>query len=198
MSENDDRKLLAALSRFRSVSGRPGEPSETARSQGRLARALGASKPGALVLNVNAPELTFWLADGMDITSQLINLVHEADIHDALAGSFADDIRISVHSQHPIEFLSDVSAHRFDFITFGAIDTALVELAVNSLAPGGILGVFPCVSAHTGVDSEPLETALSREGNLLVTASDRGVVIAVRTAGNRHPARRKGRRKRPR
>ncbi len=198
MSENDDRKFLAALSRFRGVSGQPGEPGQAARSQGRLARALSASKPGGLMLNVNAPELSFWLADGMDITSQLINLVQEAEIHDALADSFADDIRISVHSQHAIEFLSDVSAHRFDFMTFGAIDVALAELAASSLAPGGILGVFPCLSAHTGADSAPLETLLHRDGNLLVTANVGGAVIAVRAAGNRRPARRGGRRKQPR
>jgi hypothetical protein len=198
VSESDDGEIPAALSRFRDVSGQPGELKEAACSQGRLARGLSASKPGGLMLNVNAPELGFWLADGMDITSQLINLVHEAEIHDALAGSFADDIRVSVHSQHPIEFLSDVSAHRFDFMAFGAIDTALAELAANSLAPGGILGVFPGLSPCTGTDSETLETVLRRDGNLLVAASDQGTVIAVRATGNRHPARRGGRRKPPR
>ena len=103
-----------------------------------------------------------------------------------------------MHSQHAIEFLSDVSAHRFDFMTFGAIDVVLAELATSSLAPGGILGVFPCLSAQTGADSEPLETVLHRDGNLLVTASVGGAVIAVRAAGNRPPARRGGRRRQPR
>ena len=189
MSPEQDRALFAAR-RFCRASDRKIADSDRLLRQGRIARVLAASKPGGMLLNVDAPELSFFLAEGMDITSQLVSVMTEAKTHAALKASLRDDIRVSVHSQHPVEFLSDIRDHRFDLMIFQALDPAEAELATASLAPGGLMALF---AADGGGGHEQM---LSECGMITTDSMDNGI-IAARSPQHLKPRRRGGRRKRP-
>ncbi len=195
MSSEDKDRAVAGLRRFYRARGAERLVDEALLARGRTARVLAASKQSGLLLNVEAPELTFFIADGMDITSQLVSVMSDSNVHAALKESLRDDIRISVHAQHPVEFLGDVRDHRFDLITIGELDPSAARLAAAGLAPGGLLAVFPRATAHGG-DAGGLEQMLEECGMMISTAADR-VLLAARTPDHHTTRRRGGRRKRP-
>ncbi len=192
--EDEDPALAGALSFF-FASGREPPASEALLARGRAARVLAASKPGGLLLNVEAPELSFFIADGMDIRSQLVSVSGDPDVHAALKRRLSDDIRITAHAQHPVEFLGDVRDHRFDLIVFGALDPPAARLAAAGLAPGGLLALFPDRAPDASSQDE-LGHTLANAG-LLVSAGIEGSLIAARAPEGLKPKRRGGRRKRP-
>lgn len=163
-------------------------------SHGRLAQVLAAAKPGGLILCADTPELSFWLLNGMDITSKLICLVSNESVCSALAESHEDDIRLTIHCQHAIEFLGDVRDHRFDLMVFPEVDPALAELLTGSLAPGGLLAVFPG-QGETAEAAACRETDLSRQGLFTSFAVD-GAVVAARIPDVSLRKRRGGRKRR--
>lgn len=191
--ENEDR-ACSQLRRFYRACKRRQTLASNLLAQGRAARVLAASKPGGLLLNVEAPELTFFIADGMDITSQLVSVVTDTGVHAALKESLRDDIRISVHLQRPVEFLGDIRDHRFDLISFGRLDPPAAGRAVASLAPGGLLAVFP--DAADGGDNDALERALDDCG-MVISPATGGALIAARAPEHLKAKRRGGRRNRP-
>ena len=159
-----------------------------------MARVLAASKPGGLLLNVEAPELSFFLADGMDITSQLVSVNSDPGVQAALRQQLGDDIRISVHAQHPVEFLSDVPDHRFDLVIFGELEPPVAGLAASSLAPGGLLAAFHQAPMGDGGGGE-LGRTLTDCGLRVAPGVNRWLV-AARTADKGEAKRRGGRGKR--
>ena len=191
--EDEDPALAGALSFF-FASGHEPPTSEALLARGRAARVLAASKPGGLLLNVEAPELSFFIAEGMDISSQLVSVTGDPDVHAALKRRLSDDIRITVHAQHPVEFLGDVRDHRFDLIVFGALDPPVARLAAAGLATGGLLALFPDPGLDASSEGE-LGHTLADTG-LLVSAGTGGSLIAARAPEGLKPKRRGGRRKR--
>lgn len=192
--EKEDRALVAARS-FYLACKQPQRVSGDLLARGRSARVLAASKSGGMLLNVEVPELSFFIADGMDITSQLVTVSNEPDVHSTLKAMLRDDIRISVHAQHPVEFLGDVRDHRFDLMIFGALDPPLARLAAASLAPGGLLALFPAVASSAVDKSESGQTLV--DCGLLISAGVDGTLIAARAPENLKGKRRGGRRRRP-
>ena len=192
--EDEDPALAGALSFF-FASGREPPASQPLLARGRSARVLAASKPGGLLLNVEAPELSFFIADGMDISSQLVSVTGDPDVHAALKRRLSDDIRITAHAQHPVEFLGDVRDHRFDLIVLGALDPPVARLAAAGLAPGGLLALFPDPGLDAFSEAEPGHTLT--EAGLLLSPGVGGSLIAARAPGGLKPTRRGGRRKRP-
>ncbi len=195
MSLDGDHRARSGVLRFYRGCSRQESLSDALLDQGRAARVLAASKPNGLLLNVEAPELTFFIADGMNITSQLVSVIANPEIHAALKKSLRDDIRISVHAQHPVEFLGDIRDHRFDLITFGELDPSAARLAAASLAPGGLLAVLPNGDVN-GPDIEELERTLS-DCDMLTTSMTQSVLVAARAPDHLTAKRRGGRRKRP-
>ena len=195
MSVADEDRALAGLRRFYRARGVERLVDEALLVRGRTARVLAASKQSGLLLNLGAPELTFFLADGMDITSQLVSVMSDSSVHAALKESLRDDIRITVHAQHPVEFLGDVRDHRFDLITIGEPDPSAVRLAAAGLAPGGLLAVFPDASVQ-GREAGKLERTLAECGMMISPAAD-GMLLAARTPEHHQKRRRGGRRTRP-
>ena len=192
--EDEDPALAGALSFFFAC-GREPPGSDELLDRGRSARVLAASKPGGLLLNVEAPELTFFIADGMDMSSQLVCITGDLDVHAALKKRLAEDIRISVHAQHPVEFLGDVRDHRFDLIVFGVLDPPAARLAAAGLARGGLLALFAAPGRDAFSDGG-LGHTLADTG-LLVSSGIGGSLIAVRAPEGLKPRRRGGRKKRP-
>ncbi len=195
MNRQDGDRAWSRMQSFFRTCKRPQHALNESFVWGRAARVLAASKPGGLLLNVEAPELSFFIADGMDITSQLVNVTNDPEIHAALKELLRDDIRISVHAQHPVEFLGDVRDHRFDLMIFGELDPSAAELAAASLAPGGLLAVSHHAGAG-GADGAELEQSL-RDCGLLVSPGVSRLLIAARSPENVKAKRRGGRRKRP-
>lgn len=187
MSSAKNEQIPAALLRFRgdAAAGSPDDPSV---AHGQLARTLAAAKPGGLFLCVEAPELSFWIADGMDITSKLISVISDELSCARLSRCWDSDIRLTAHAQHVIEFLGDVRAHRFEFMAFSEVDRGVVEMAAAALAPGGVIGVFPATTA--GVDPAAV---LREQADLLVSPGPSGAVLAARATADRRPKRRGGR-----
>lgn len=195
MSLDGDQRARSGVLKFYRDCGRQESLSNDLLAQGRAARVLAASKPGGLLLNMEAPELTFFIADGMNITSQLVSVISEPEANAALKKSLRDDIRISVHHQHPVEFLGDIHDHRFDLMTFGELDPSTAGLAAALLAPGGLLAVFPNGDAD-GQDIGALERTLS-DCDTLMTFRTHGALVAARAPDHLTVKRRGGRRKRP-
>lgn len=192
--ESEDRAWARTQSFLRRCKRRQHASNETL-ARGQAARVLAASKPGGLLLNVEAPELSFFIADGMDITSQLVSVTNDPEVHAALKEHLRDDIRISVHAQHPVEFLGDVRDHRFDLIIFGELEPSGARLAAAGLAPGGLLAVAHHAAAGSA-DGAGLERTLTDCG-LLVSPGAGGLLIAARAPDNVKAKRRGGRRNRP-
>lgn len=192
--ETGDRAWARAQSFFRACRRRQRASNESF-ARGQTARVLAASKPGGLLLNVEAPELSFFIADGMDITSQLVSVTNDPEVHAALKKHLSDDIRISVHAQHPVEFLGDVRDHRFDLMIFGELEPSAARLASAGLAPGGLLAVSHHAAAGAA-DGAGLERTLTECG-LLVSPGVGRLLIAARAPENVKAKRRGGRRKRP-
>ena len=189
MNAAADDDVLSAVTGLRENLGRPEAVDAASLSRGRLARSLAASKPGGLLLCVDAPELSFWLRDGMNITSKLICLSSDHGAVGTLARSHQDDIRLSFHSQHAIAFLGDVEDHRFDLMVCTDMDPAFGELAVNRLADGGILALF--ASKLPDVD-----TLFGSNGRVFMSTCANDVLIAVKTPADRTAGRRGGRKRR--
>ena len=86
---------------------------------GELTRALAASRPGGvfLCLGRGAGEMATWIFDAMDLSGRLVVVVQDDQEADELRALLGDDMRITVHVQDPVAFLSDVRDHRFDLIT---------------------------------------------------------------------------------
>ncbi|HSS64004.1 MAG TPA: hypothetical protein VLS27_06190 [Gammaproteobacteria bacterium] len=195
MSGRDEDRALAGAQSFLRVCKLRQRASSELLARGRAARVLAASKPGGLLLNVEAPELSFFLADGMDIASQLISVIRDAAVHATLKELLRDDIRISVHAQHPGEFLGDVRDHRFDLMIFGELEPPVARLAAAILAPGGLLAIFRN-GAHGDTDGEELEQSLTDCGLLISPGAGRSL-LAAHAPDHRRAKRRGGRRKRP-
>ena len=196
MSVTIDDAVPAGVLRHRVSAGESAPPDEASTTRGRLARTLAASKPGGLLLCLDSPELSFWLLDGMDITSKLICLASDEYAAQTLSRCHDEDIRLTVHCQHAIEFLGDVRDHRFDLMVCSELDPGLAELAVGCLSPGGILAVAPAADCGLS-DGAGSETALARNDRLLIGAGAGGVMIAVKSPDDRSPKRRGGRKRRP-
>lgn len=194
MSRDEDARVRGRLKRYYRALGRVQSIAGPLHECGRLARVLAGSKPGGLLLSVDAPELSFYVADGMDITSQLVSVIHDESRHRALKGALSDDIRISVHAQHPVEFFGDVRDHRFDLMCFGHIDAIRVELAAAGLAPGGLLAVFPG-DAPARPPQDDLARLLAACG-LSVAPSVGGALLCSHSPGHLTAKRRGGRRRR--
>jgi hypothetical protein len=160
-----------------------------------MVRVLAASKPGGLLLDVEAPELSFFLATGMAITSQLVVVNIDPVVHAVLKELLADDIRISVHAQQAAEFLRDVSDHRFDLVVFGDSEPPAARLAASSLARGGLLAAFHLMPGGDDGGGE-LQRTLTDCGLLIAPGSKRWL-IAARPADEPEAKRRGGRRGRP-
>ncbi len=195
MSLDGDHRARSGVLRFYRACGRQESLSDALLGQGRAARVLAASKPNGLLLNVEAPELTFFIADGMNITSQLVSVITDPEVQFALEKSLREDIRISVHAQHPVEFLGDIGDHSFDLMTFGKLDPCAAKLAAARLAPGGLLAVLANGDVD-GLDIEELEHILS-DCDMLTTSVTRSVLVAARAPDHLTVKRRGGRRKRP-
>lgn len=181
----------AGLRRFRhgSAAGAPACDREVAR--GRIARTLAASKPGGWILCVDGPELTSWLLQGLDITGKLVCLTSEKPAFAAHSGC-QDDIRLTLHCQHPIAFLSDVGDHRFDLMVFSEMDAGLAEMAAAGLAPGGLLAVL--ASPGASPETHACHEAVLSRPELVTSTAGNGAVIAARCPGQ-VPGRRRGRRR---
>ena len=159
-----------------------------------MARVLAASKPGGLLLNVEAPELSFFLGDGMDITSQLVSVNSDPDVHAAARQRLGDDIRISVRAQHPVEFLGDVPDHRFDLVIFGELEPLASRLAASSFAPGGLLAAFHQAPMNDGGGGQLGQTLT--DCGLRVAPGVNRWLVAFRTADGGKARRRGGQGKR--
>jgi hypothetical protein len=195
MSRNVADRAWARAHNFYRAHKRRKHKSDELFEWGCAARVLAASKPGGLLLNVDVPGLSFFIVDGMDISSQLISVVNDADDHAALKEVLAGDMRISVHAQHPVEFLGDVREHRFDLMTFGELDPYTAKLAAAGLAPGGLLAVFHD-AAPADAYRDGLEQTLTDCGLLIGSGIGR-LLVAARAPDHLKPKRRGGRRKRP-
>ncbi len=195
MSREDEDRAWSRAQTFYRACKRQKHGSKELFERGRAARVLAASKPSGLLLNVDAPGLSFFIVDGMDIGSQLISVVNEPDSHAALKELLGDDIRVSVHAQHPVEFLGDVRDHRFDLVTFGQLDPSAARLAAAALAPGGLLAVFHN-AAPSDADNDELEQTLTDCGLLIGSGIGRSLV-AARAPDHLKQKRRVGRRRRP-
>ena len=86
---------------------------------GELTRALAASRPRGvfLCLGRGAGEMATWIFDAMDLSGRLVVVVQDNREAGELRALLADDMRVTVHVQDPVAFLSDVRDHRFDLIT---------------------------------------------------------------------------------
>ena len=161
---------------------------------GGLLRALTATKPGGFVLQMGSGccAMTAWLADGADITTQVITLVEDGK-RAALADKyFADALNITVHRQTPLAFLQDVSANRFNLICIDELpDDAVIKTALDLLAPAGIFFVIDPAGSPQRAKLHNLFDATQ----LFQTAEFAGVIIAARRA-RAAPVRRRSTRQR--
>jgi len=195
VNDASNEPVFTGLCHYRTKSGGRLPIDGAAISHGQAAQVLAASKPGGLLLCVDAPELSFWLSNGMDITSKLVCLASDKDVCATLSECLEDDIRLTIHCQHAIAFLGDVRDHRFDLTVFSEIDAGLAELAVNSLAPGGILAVLPLNDAAP-TEGVSAETILGQHAQLLLSPGASGALIAARISDQHLRKRRGGRRRR--
>jgi predicted O-methyltransferase YrrM len=198
MRKTPDRRLPpASIARIEALLAESGLRAAAEPGAGELARALAASKPGGVFLQVGdgSPLLSAWLLDGMDITSRLITVVGAAELTGVAKRTIGDDIRVAVHEQDVLAFFEDIRAHQFHMIVFEGWppESAVIGGAVGLLAPGGLLLVL-CADR-----SAPDEGALALLGEdarvrIVEVSGAARAVLAVRTPVTPSPLRRLGRR----
>jgi len=110
---------------------------------GRLLRGLSATKSMgvSLVSGAAACDLAAWIIDGMDMSCRLV-VHHEAEADgDVIKAAFNNDLRVTTHEQPFVQFLDDVSSHRFVIVvmTPPVLDVATLDRAVAAINDGGIL-----------------------------------------------------------
>ena len=108
-----------------------------------LLRVIAASKPGAVAILIGESTARYGTAvlEGLDMSSRLIiNVSGDADL-DVLKNDFSADIRVAVHAQSSVQFLIDVSRHRFDLTVVDArlLDAALSERILDVMPIGGVV-----------------------------------------------------------
>lgn len=138
-------------------------------------RTLACSKPGGVFLQAGtgSPELSAWLLDGMDITSRLITVVTDHGLSAVTSKFIGDDIRVAVHSQELLEFLTDIRSHQIEMIVLDGVteQQATVRAALELLAPGGML---------VALGQTDLRNLLSEDESYQTTALEPDLTLVAR------------------
>ncbi|MEV6830788.1 MULTISPECIES: O-methyltransferase [Amycolatopsis] len=114
----------------------------SARDTGQLLRALAASKPGGLLLEIGTGVGVGagWLLDGMDPTARLITLEVHPEAAEISTEMLAGDSRVEVVHADAIEWLRAYDGPLFDMIFVDASVPKYEEraLTLSRIAPGGL------------------------------------------------------------
>ncbi len=104
--------------------------------------------------------------DGLNITSQLIHAVENAELHSQIKTLYKSDIRLTAHCQPYPEFLTDIQAHRFDMIV-ASIDKQYIPQVLSLLMDNALLCYFsPLKLQHSIVDSNLWNCALLSDNHI--------------------------------
>lgn len=169
-------------------------------------RVLAASKPGGVALQAGSgsPALSAWLLDGMDITSRLVTVVNDGRLLPVVRQHVGNDIRVAIHSQDLLEFLSDIRAHRLQLIVFDEAPESidLVQASLAMLDPGGLFIVLGAAPAQNQRGAGSAQDVLCHHGafqSVRISAAANMLLAARKPAyekrsgrGERRTARRRG------
>jgi predicted O-methyltransferase YrrM len=152
---------------------------------GALIRTLAAAKPHGVILLIGAahPEAPVWLLDGMDITTRLVVLVDDRETAERVTKELIDDIRIAIHAQPVLDFLTDISSHQMDMIVcdFAIGDADILHRIFSLLAPAGVL---VCIEPPRGRVQESVDVhdllRTNREFQSVALNLGSALAIAVR------------------
>ena len=197
-------KAYVRLCEARTAQARP--PALTP-ALGQVSRVLAASRPAGVFLSLGeaAGETGAWVLDGMDLASRLVAVLEDKHEADTLGALFGDDLRVTVHLQDAVDFLTDVRDHRFDLITdLNAGECAeLTRLALERLAVGGfymtrqpVAALAEMLSATATVEGQAVAALDFNAFALAHLPAELGVTLIVRRTQRPEAKRRGGRRAR--
>lgn len=163
------------------------------RETGAVLRALAASKPGGLLLELGTGVGVgaAWLLDGMDATARLITLEVHPEAAEISRAMLAGDPRVDVRCENAYEWMERYDGPPFDliFVDVGALKYERRSLTLSRLAPGGLFVADDLLPQEKWVATHPprverFRAEISDEPGLRAVLVDwgSGICVAARTA----------------
>lgn len=156
-------------------------------------RVIAASKPGAVALSIGPATIDYGevILQGLDMYSRLIINVNSHPDMEGLDKRFRTDIRAAVHAQDSLEFLTDVSHHRFQLVVIdnAVLHDKLLEVVLKMSPVGGFIALVGESDIVDGLRERLLTTCLQ-------STVHEHCLVATRIAENHRPKRKGGRRTR--
>ncbi|MDH3693788.1 MAG: hypothetical protein OER96_04365 [Gammaproteobacteria bacterium] len=154
-------------------------------------RVIAASKSGAVALCIGPATIDYGeiILQGLDMYSRLIINVGSHPDMDGLEQKFRTDIRAAVHTQDSLDFLNDVSHHRFELVVIdcAVLHDDLFEVILKMSPVGGFIVLLGCTDIANSVRGQ-------LSSNCFHNIIHEDCLVATRIASNHRPSRKGGRR----